>query len=167
MDASKNPIPPIPAKRTQVRQYILKLNIEFDGINAGKMVTTTEQRLAKCKWRGGAKKGKKWKKYKMKRGRTLEMDLTSIKERLLVIMATRTSMESLINANALLDLTQRIKQLASWRKNVLKISVVAVGYWAEMAIFIPCVVFLIGKCSQLIWRTTCILFLQSWQEVIM
>ena len=95
------------------------------------------------------------------------MDLTSIKERLLVIMATRTSMESLINANALLDLTQRIKQLASWRKNVLKISVVAVGYWAEMAIFNPCVVYLIGKCSQLIWRTTCILFLQSWQEVIM
>ena len=66
MDASKNPLPAIPAPQKQVKQYVLKLNFEIEGINASRLTEKDkEDRFQKPHWKGGKKKkGSSWRKYR-------------------------------------------------------------------------------------------------------
>ena len=66
MDASKNPLPSIPAPQKQVKQYVLKLNFEIEGINASRLTEKDkEDRFQKPSWKGGKKKkGSSWRKYR-------------------------------------------------------------------------------------------------------
>jgi len=65
MDASKTPLPSIPTTQKQVKQYVLKLNFEIEGINASRL-TDKVNRFQKPSWKGHGKKrgGSKRKRYK-------------------------------------------------------------------------------------------------------
>ena len=66
MDASKNPLPGIPATRAQVKHFKLKMVIEIKAINADKLVSILEPRVEQPTWTK-KKKGKGYKRYKKRR----------------------------------------------------------------------------------------------------
>ena len=66
IDASKNPLPHFPVSQNDAKSYLLKLTTEMDGINAGSLFDTTDNRLAKPTWRGRRRKGKKFRRYRKK-----------------------------------------------------------------------------------------------------
>ena len=63
-NGSKNPLPSLPANKAISKAWFLKAHSEIDSINGSKLIADGDARLLKPVWRGGRKKGSKFRRHK-------------------------------------------------------------------------------------------------------